>query len=109
MKEGSAAEIYVKGYITDKGGTYGTDYMSTVLIADAKDGTPTLKLYTIKWNTVVSKAADGSTPLRAGDYVVIRGWLKLYGTELEIDKLDNNNVPEFTTWTPTFTLPSVTS
>ncbi len=101
---GEAVMIHVKGYITDPGKTYtgsGRDIMSSVYIADTKDGTTTLLLYSIGWNEIVAKPASG-TPLHKGDYIVVYGYLKLFGSgnsaKLEMDKA-NDVDPVIKVWT----------
>ncbi|MDE6676233.1 MAG: hypothetical protein K2K12_00780, partial [Clostridia bacterium] len=87
QKDGKDAQIFVKGYVTEKGeinGTYGLKnvYIGTENDANAK----AILVYNINWDGALPKPdpIPSESPLAAGDYVIVRGYIKNYGGTYEI-------------------------
>lgn len=100
---GSEKQLYIKGVVTDPGdinNSYGTVYgLKNTYIADEAAGTPTALVYNINWNDVIPQPSNGTNPVKAGDTLIVTGFIKIYDTTREIAQGSNKVYPSAAKWT----------
>ena len=90
-ENGVEKQFFIEGYVTDKGevninSNNGTNYgLKDVYIADSETATKAESawVYNINWGEAMPKG-DGTNPLKTGDKIIVRGYLKNYNGENEI-------------------------
>ena len=84
--ENGEKEVYVKGFVTVVGQINGNYGLKNVYISSAYGATQanSVLVFNINWGEAMAKPADGTNPLKFGDEVVVRGYLKNYNGTYEV-------------------------